>query len=140
MKDQLPVVLNVYIINEDSLINSLGITLYHTAIEYDNTEYAFGSLDEVDRSGVYDIKPMSFDEGTFVESINLGTASRRQFFVKLEKLKLLYLGTSYNLLTKNCNHFTNDFIRLLFNKEIPKKFTSFLKLGEFLRNLFNIKK
>ena len=137
MRDNLPVILNVYKIRENSILHSLGLNLYHTAIEYDNTEYAFGKVMDSNKSGIYDITPMSFDDGLYVESINLGNVSRRQFFVKLEKLKLPYRGNSYNLLTKNCNHFTNDLIHLLVsNKTIPSKYTSFLKLGEFLRKIF----
>jgi hypothetical protein len=136
MKDTLPVVLNIYRIAEDSVINKLGIAIYHTAIEYDCTEFAFGFLDKAGISGIYDIKPMSFDEGTFVESIKLGNISRRQFFNKLDQIKREYMANSYNIVTKNCNHFTNDFVKMLFDREIPKKYSSFLKLGEFLRKIF----
>ena len=137
MRDSLPVILNVYKIKENSILHLLGLNLYHTAIEYDSTEYAFGKVTDPNKSGIYDITPMSFEDGLYVESINLGNISRRHFFIKLEKLKLLYQGDTYNLLTKNCNHFTNDLINLLFsNKTIPSKYTSFLKLGEFLRKIF----
>jgi len=137
MRDILPVILNVYKIKENSILPLLGLNLYHTAIEYDNTEFAFGKVRDPNKSGIYDITPMSFEDGAYIESINLGNISRRQFFVKLEKLKLLYKGDTYNFLTKNCNHFTNDLINLLFsNKAIPSKYTSFLKLGELLRKIF----
>lgn len=137
MKDYLPVILNVYKIAENTIIDKLGVELYHTAIEYDNNEFAFGYMDDPSSSGIYDIKPMSFDDGTYVESLNLGKVKRKDFFVKLEKIKRKYLAKSYNILTKNCNHFTNDFTKTLLNKEIPPKYASFLKLGEFIRNLTN---
>jgi hypothetical protein len=136
MKDNLPVVLNVYKIAENSILDRMGVNLYHTAIEFDNREYSFGFIDKKEVSGVYDIIPMSYDEGSFVESINLGVVNRRKFFVKLEELKKIYMGSSYSLLTKNCNHFTNDFVKLLFDKEIPDQYAIFLKFGEFLRNIF----
>lgn len=136
MKDELPVILNVYKISSGSFIDKLGFSIFHTAIEYDNTEFAFGYTSRENFSGVYDIKPMSFDDGTFVESIIIGYCTRRNYFNKLEKLKTFYLGNSYNLLLKNCNHFTNDFCKSLFEKEIPKRYTSFLKFGEFLRKIF----
>ena len=112
MKDAHPVVLNIYRIAEDSIFNKLGFSLYHTAIEYDNIEFAFGYMDKEGASGVYDIKPMSFDEGSYVESINLGIVHRRQFFNKLEEIKRIYMAKSYNLLTKNCNHFSNYFVNV----------------------------
>jgi hypothetical protein len=136
MKEELPVILNVYKLTESSFLYKIGITIYHTAIEFDNNEFAFGSTSKEKFSGVYDIKPMSFDDGIFVESIIIGTSSRRNFFVNLEKLKAFYIGNTYNFIMKNCNHFTNDFSKTLFHKEIPKKYRSFLKFGEFLRKIF----
>jgi hypothetical protein len=135
MKETLPVILNVYRIKEDSLVTLLGFSIFHTAIEYDNNEYAFGYTNK-QTSGVYEIKPMSYDEGTYVESITLGHADRRTFFKILSKLKSEYIGITYNFLLKNCNHFTNTIANHLFNKEIPIKYTSFLKLGEVLRKIF----
>jgi hypothetical protein len=136
MKEELSVILNVYKLKEGSFLHKLGVTLYHTAIEYDNTEYAFGFINREKISGIYDIKPMSFNDGTYVESIVIGKASRRNFFVNLEKLKSFYLGNTYNFIMKNCNHFTNDISKILFNKDIPIKYRSFLKFGEFLRKIF----
>jgi hypothetical protein len=138
MKQSLPVVLNVYRINENSFLGLLGVKIFHTAIEYDKTEYSFGYLNDNKISGVFDIKPMSFEDGLYVESIQLGNVNRREFFNKMEKIKKEYLAKSYNLLTKNCNHFTNDFIKLLFGKDksVPGKYTTLLKLGEFFRKIF----
>jgi hypothetical protein len=133
MSDSLPVILNVYKISENSLIEKFGIELYHTAIEYDNTEFAFGYLNKADVSGVYDIKPMSFDQGSYVESITLGNVKRREFFNKLDIIKNSFMGNSYNLLTKNCNHFTKDFVKSILDIDIPFKFKTFLSIGEFIR-------
>ena len=136
MKEELPVILNIYRISESSLINKLGLTIYHTAVEYDNNEFAFGYIEKENYSGIYDIKPMTFDDGTYVESIILGFSSRRNFFNNLEALKNKYLGKTYNFFLKNCNHFTNDLSKILFEKEIPKKFRTFLFVGDFLRRIF----
>jgi hypothetical protein len=136
MKEFLPVIINVYRIKEDSFINKLGINLFHTAIEYDNTEYAFGYCDDSTMSGIYDIDPMSYDEGNFFESIKVGNLTRRQFFNKLDIIRTQFIADSYNIVTKNCNHFTNDFLKLLFDKELPRKYKRFLQFGEILRRLF----
>lgn len=135
MKDTLPVILNIYRIKEESFLGIFGLKVFHSAIEYDNTEYAFGYLDEP-TSGIYDIKPMSYDEGTYIESITLGYVDRRTFFKMMDVIKKVYLGNTYNILFKNCNHFTNDFTKLLLQKEIPKKYTLLLKVGECIRNIF----
>ena len=135
MKERLPVILNIYKIKEDSLINIFGLTFYHTAIEYDETEYAFGFHDE-SSTGVYDIKPMSYDEGRYVESIKLGYIDRRTFFKTMDEIKIIFTGQSYNILFKNCNHFTNNMSSSLFNREIPSKYSRFLGVGETLRKIF----
>jgi hypothetical protein len=135
MKERLPVILNIYKIKEDSVINIFGITLYHTAIEFADSEYAFGFHEE-STSGIYDIKPMSYDEGRYVESIILGYTDRRTFFNNIDKLKRIYTGQSYNIILKNCNHFSNNVSKVLFNKQIPNKYSRFLGIGESLRIFF----
>lgn len=139
MKDGLSVVLNIYKINEGTVSDAFGIRLYHTAIEYDGTEFAFGYFDNpnfLNSTGVYDITPMTFENGVFVESIKIGFATRRKFFNILEKIKINFKGLSYNLLTKNCNHFTNDVLKELFDKQLPSKYSMFLSIGEFFRKIF----
>lgn len=132
---KLPLILNTYKLNSNTLINKIGIDLFHTAIEFNGIEYAFGFLDS-EECGIYEIKPMTFDDGMFTESIIIGYCDIKSFNSLFDKLKKEYLGNTYNILTKNCNHFTNDFCRRLFNKEIPKKFRLGLTFGEFLRKLF----
>lgn len=134
----LPVLLNIYRIKEDSFLDSLGIKIYHSAIEYDNLEYAFGYLDDDSVSGIYDIKSLSYDDGMFVESIKLGNLSRRQFFQHLEKIKNKFIANTYNIITKNCNHFTNEFMKTVMNKEMPDRYKSFLQIGEFIGKIMNI--
>jgi hypothetical protein len=129
MKERLPVILNIY---RDSLF---GLGFYHTAIEYDEIEYGFGFHKEC-TTGVYDIKPMSYDEGRFVESITLGYIDRRSFFKVMERLKRVFTGQTYNILFKNCNHFTNNVCRVLFDRELPMKYSRFLSIGDTLRKIF----
>ncbi len=135
MKQTIPVILNVYKIKEESFLNYLGLTFYHTAIEYDDCEYAFGFLDE-NTSGIYSIKPMSYDEGTFHESIILGYTDRRTFFKLLDRLSNKYIGRTYNIIIKNCNHFTNNISNLLFKKDIPIKYNKLLQIGEVFQRIF----
>lgn len=109
----------------------LGYGLYHTAVEYDGVEYSFGVVNN--NSGVYEMKPKTNNVGVFIKSIQLGCKTRREFFIGVEKIVKCYNKKSYNLLTNNCNHFTNDYLKNEFGKEIPSEFQSFLKLGEMLR-------
>ncbi len=130
MKEISQVKLNVY----EYKSFPFGITLYHTSIEYDDTEYSFGISNNI--SGVYEMAPKSANIGRYITSISLGKKTRREFFTKFEKIRRVYTKRRYNFLTLNCNHFTNDFIKFVFGVEIPEQYQSFLKLGEFFRLSF----
>ena len=77
--------------------------------------------------------PKSSNIGRYITSISLGKKTRREFFTKSEKIRKVYSKRRYNFLTQNCNHFMNDYIKFVFGVEIPDKYQSFLKLGEFFR-------
>ena len=127
MKEISQVKLNVY----EFKSFPFGITLYHTSIEYDNVEYSFGICNNI--SGVYEMAPKSSNIGRYITSISLGKKTPREFFTKSEKIRKVYSKRRYNFLTQNCNHFMNDYIKFVFGVEIPDKYQSFLKLGEFFR-------
>jgi hypothetical protein len=130
MKEELPVFLNVYKIG-----SFFGLSLFHTAILYDRSEYSYGYHNE-NNSGVYDIEPMSYDKGMFIESILIGYVNRRKFFISLERIKDEFTGCTYNLLIKNCNHFSNKFCKILFGKDIPIVYNNLITLGDLIRELF----
>jgi hypothetical protein len=133
MKELIPVKLNIYKLTNIPLISILGISIYHTGIEYAESEFAFGY--NSDDEGIYDIKPLSYND-KYKESILLGECNRRTFFKALEKLKGVFNGKTYNILFKNCNHFTNSLSMLLFKTELPSKYSKFLAIGDMLREVF----
>jgi hypothetical protein len=133
MKELLPVKLNIYKFSNNPILSIFNISLYHTAIEFADTEFAFGN--NCEEEGIYYLNPKSYNS-YFIESITLGNCDRRTFFKALEKLKVYFKGNTYNILFKNCNHFTNSLSRLLFEKELPKKYTKLLSLGDVLRKVF----
>jgi len=132
---KLPLILNTYKLTSNIFINKIGLDIFHTAIEFDGIEYAFGFLN-LPECGIYEIKPMSFEDGIFVESLLIGYCEKEKFHDLLEIIKKEYLGNTYNIITKNCNHFTNDFCKRLLRKEIPKQFRLGLSFGEFIRKFF----
>ena len=134
MSKKLPMILNTYKLTSNNFVNKIGFDVFHTAIEFDGTEYAFGYINQPD-SGVYEITPMTFEDGIFCESIKLGYCETKIFLEILEKIKREYIGNTYSIVLKNCNHFTNDFCKKIFNREIPKRFRFGLKIGEFFRRI-----
>ena len=79
---------------------------------------------------------MTFENGEFIESIVIGYCTKYEFNRIFEELALTYIGNTYNILTKNCNHFSNEVCKKLFNSNIPKQYSLGLKFGEFVRKFF----
>ncbi|KAK9238239.1 PPPDE putative peptidase domain-containing protein [Lipomyces kononenkoae] len=124
---RLSVVINVYDMLQDSkfapLMWILGIGVYHSAVEIDGREYAYGGHEEPGISGVYSSKSKTPLPGgiTCKTSILHGytSYSPAEFHAIISDLSSEYMGTSYNLLYKNCNHFTNSLVLRLTDRSAP---------------------
>ncbi|KAH6829863.1 PPPDE putative thiol peptidase family protein [Perilla frutescens var. hirtella] len=83
-------------------------------------EYAFGA-DVEPTSGVFVVEPRSCPGYVFRRSILLGSTdmSRSEFCSFMDLIADKYQGNSYNLIYKNCNHFTNEVSHCLTGKNIP---------------------
>ncbi|KAK9145035.1 hypothetical protein Sjap_004938 [Stephania japonica] len=105
-----PVYLNVYDLHPiNGSINWLGLGLYYSGIEVYGVEYEFGGHDSSSTS-FFRGKPRECPGLTFRKSILIGRTDLGPHEVHkfMEELSKNYTGTSYNLITKNCNHFYND--------------------------------
>ncbi|KAK9351615.1 PPPDE putative peptidase domain-containing protein [Lipomyces doorenjongii] len=124
---RLSVVINVYDILQDSrfapLIWMLGIGVYHSAVEIDGREYAYGGHEEPGISGVYYSKSKTPLPGGIIckTSILHGytSYSPAEVHAIISDLSSEYMGASYNLLYKNCNHFTNSLLVRLTDRPAP---------------------
>jgi deubiquitinase DESI2 len=85
-------------------------------------EYAYGGHNKRNTTGVYWTKPQ-FEPpgGTFRQSILQGFTFRSEKEIEaiVKQVSDEFLGTNYNLLTNNCNHFTNALCEKLTNKPAP---------------------
>lgn len=89
---------------------TVGASLLHSGVVINGKEYAYGGHDRRGVTGVYFTKPKSEPPGgTFKCEILHGftLATEDEISATLQKASEEFLGTSYNLLTKNCNHFTS---------------------------------
>lgn len=112
--------LNVYDVScLNSLLNCFGIGAYHTGVQIGNTEYMFGADDEYE-TGVCTCIPR-LTAYRFRESIYMGkcTMDQAEIAEVISDLMIDYIGTSYDIFKRNCNHFANELCVKLLNKTIP---------------------
>lgn len=94
-------------------------------------EYAFGAH-EHPTTGIFEVEPKQCPGFTFRKSILIGRTDMGDKEVRafMEKLAEEYSGNTYNLITKNCNHFCNDACLQLTGKPIPSWVNRLARLGK----------
>lgn len=94
-------------------------------------EYAFGAH-EHSTTGIFEVEPKMCPGFTFRKSILIGRTDMGPKEVRafMEKLAVEYSGNTYNLITKNCNHFCNDACVQLTGKPIPSWVNRLARLGK----------
>jgi len=97
-----------------------GFGIFHSGIEVHGMEYGFGAHD-FPVSGVFEVEPKSCPGFIFRCSIPLGRVKMppSEFRTFIESVASEYHGDTYHLITKNCNHFTDDIACRMTGKHIP---------------------
>ncbi|KAL8245043.1 hypothetical protein R6Q59_011301 [Mikania micrantha] len=130
-----PVYLNVYDLTPiNGYAYWVGLGVYHSGVQVHGVEYAFGAH-EHSTTGIFEVEPRKCPGFTFRKSILIGRTDfgLREVRSFIEKLATEYTGNSYNLITRNCNHFCNDLCLRLTSKPIPSWVNRLARLG-FLCN------
>lgn len=126
-----PVYLNVYDLTSiNGYAYWLGLGVYHSGVQVHGVEYAFGAH-ELPTTGIFEGEPKQCPGFTFRKSLlvgrtDLGPKEVRMF---MEKLADEYNGNTYNLITKNCNHFCNDVCVRMTGKGIPRWVNRLARIG-----------
>ncbi|KAG8676891.1 hypothetical protein FPOAC2_03006 [Fusarium poae] len=105
-----------------SVLWTVGASLLHSGVVINGKEYAYGGHDKRGLTGVYWTKPKTEPPGgTFRCEILHGftLATEQEIEATLRAASDEFLGTSYNLLTKNCNHFTSYLCKRLTGQSGP---------------------
>ncbi|KAF9613231.1 hypothetical protein IFM89_006332 [Coptis chinensis] len=110
----------------------LGFGIFHSGIEVHGMEYGFGAH-EYPVSGVFEVEPKSCPGFVYKSSMLLGhtTVPPSEFRAFLESMASEYHGDTYHLISKNCNHFTDDLSLRLTGKQIPGWINRLARLGAF---------
>ncbi|PHT51956.1 hypothetical protein CQW23_06418 [Capsicum baccatum] len=95
-------------------------------------EYGYGAHD-FPISGVFEVEPKSCPGFIYRCSVPLGRIKMppSEFQAFLENVASEYHGDTYHLISKNCNHFTDDIAQRLTGKGIPGWVNRLARVGAF---------
>lgn len=106
--------------------SSFGVGAFHTGVEVHGKEYAYGAHPYT-FTGVFSMTPGRDSELVnqaikFRESISMGFTSLTEEGVRLviSDLERKYIGQSYDMLHRNCNHFSDELCQRLNGSHIPR--------------------
>lgn len=100
-----------------SLLPSIGLGAYHTCLEFDGSCYTFVANVGVVRSSARRRDAQGVPPGaTFQESIVLGDCPKGCIPPILSQLEKSFGPSSYHLVHRNCNHFTEALATAMFLK------------------------
>ncbi|XP_008796907.2 desumoylating isopeptidase 1 homolog isoform X2 [Phoenix dactylifera] len=105
--------------------------IFHSAVQvYGDEEWSFGFCEY--GSGVFSCPPRRNPMYTYRESIVLGKTNCSVFMVNqiLRELSRAWPGSSYDLLSRNCNHFCDSFCELLGVPKLPGWVNRFANAGD----------
>lgn len=104
--------------------------LFQFCMTVHGKEYGFGAH-EFPASGVFEVEPRSCPGFIYRNSIILGRTkiSPSEFRSFIENVAAEYHGDTYHLISKNCNHFTDDICFRLTGKPIPGWVNRLARLG-----------
>ena len=93
-------------------------------------EYGFGAH-EFPASGVFEVEPTKCPGFVYRCSISLGRINMPSNETRtfIETVASDYNGDTYHLISKNCNHFTDDILWRLTGKRIPGWVNRLARLG-----------
>ncbi|OEH74166.1 hypothetical protein cyc_04376 [Cyclospora cayetanensis] len=129
------VFLNVYKIN-GSPDWCAPCGLYHTSVQIGELEYSFGEGVGVTYSthnprvdGVH-----GFLDGTYEYSLHMGvsTLSALELSNVISTLQRVFQGNKYDLINRNCNHFSDTLLKAVVNKGIPSYINRASRYGNWL--------
>ena len=125
------VVLHVYDmawVNE--YISWAGLGVFHSGLVVNGDEYTYGGHPEAS-TGVFSAPPGEAPGCVFRQAILLGevSLSHSQIRDTISSLSASFLGSEYNLLTNNCNHFTSALATALTGEPIPAWINRLATLG-----------
>ncbi|GAP82881.1 putative upf0326 protein hag1 [Rosellinia necatrix] len=120
------IVINVYDLLSPGRLSSVlwvvGASLLHSGVVINGKEYAYGGHDSRGITGVYWTQPKTEPAGgTFRTEIVQGVtfATQAEIDAIIRQASTEFDGSAYNILTRNCNHFTSYICQKLTGRPGP---------------------
>ncbi|KAI1181790.1 DUF862-domain-containing protein [Nemania serpens] len=120
------IIINVYDLlpagRLSSVLWTVGASLLHSGVVINGKEYAYGGHDRRGVTGVYWTQPGTEPAGgTFRTEILQGFtfATQAEIDAIIRRASLDFDGSVYNILTRNCNHFTSHLCQRLTGRPGP---------------------
>jgi hypothetical protein len=136
------VVANIYDVSAHAAVKGVnkvlrlvGTGAYHAAVEVYGREVSFGGFppdyDYPEDSGLFFCDPRGCEAHSYRESIYLGrtSLSNRDVSILFDNLALEWPGGAYDLLEKNCCHFSDDLCKRLGTRGLPPWITTLAGAG-----------
>ncbi|BFZ54393.1 hypothetical protein PYCC9005_001428 [Savitreella phatthalungensis] len=118
--------INVYDLLPSSWLSgalwSVGLGINHSGVVVDGREWQFGGHDMDGVTGVFCTEPRDVPaDATYKTTLAVGVCrlSMQEIGDVLDQMRHEYTGTSYDLLTRNCNHFSADLAERLCGADVP---------------------
>jgi len=121
------IILNIYDVSTSSrvqqlneILNAVGTGAYHVAVEVYGKEWSYGYTEDAG-TGVFSCKPRTSRDHTYRESVRMGVAqlSEKKVSRILRELGAEWRGADYDLVTRNCCNFCDEFCHRLGVGPIP---------------------
>lgn len=123
--------INVYDLLNLGPLKTIGLGLHHSGVQIgDHSEYEFG-----DCSGISVIEPKTATGATFSHSIVLGDIKQEIVIEALIEMYTEFTCDNYDLLSRNCNHFTEQFVYKLTRIRTPKYINRVASLFAYDKNM-----
>lgn len=112
--------------------NQVSKCLYYVTLSWavHGSEYSYGAHDHPS-SGVFEVEPKNCPGFIYRCTVFIGrtTLNPLEFRDFIQRMASEYHGDTYHLISKNCNHFTDDLSTRLTGKPIPGWVNRLARLG-----------
>lgn len=130
------VILNVYHLNtpsfQTSVLQTFGIGFYHSGVEINGIEYTYGGNFTHTGTGVFTQNPLQVEGAPYKESFLMGVVKdSKKIKETIDILKSQFKANEYNLISQNCNHFSEALVINLVGKRLPSYINRASRIGYY---------